>query len=92
MCGEPGASGPISSPGSSKVSLDSLEIFERFAQGRHVGKMKGHVAEGFRRGLPLVQGDGDAVIPDRDAVFKLELLRQTKGPLKPRRAFLATPD
>ena len=83
MWGEPGASGPISSPGSSKFGADLLQVIKCFSQGRQVGQMKRHVADCFRRRTAFENRDRDVVVPNGDAIFEVELLLESQRTLEP---------
>ena len=61
---------------------------QRFAQDRHVGQVKRHVVERFRRRLPFEERDRDVVVANRNSIFEFEFLAQTECALKPERAFL----
>ena len=88
MCGEPGASGPISSPGSSKFGSDALQVIECFSQSRHVRQMKRHVANSLRRRMAFEERDRDVVVADGDAILEVELLLESQRALEPLRTLL----
>src|SRR5437762_620058 len=72
--------------------IDSLfpQVGQRFLQCRHAREVKRHVSECARRRLPLLQGDRDIVIPDRDAALEFELLFQAQRAREPFRTPLRT--
>ena len=72
---EPGASGPISSPGIFHSHFLFFEVSQSLAQRLHVRQVERQVVQRFRRRATFLQCDRDVVIANRDTVLKFELLR-----------------
>ena len=75
-------------PGILKVGVNLFQVIQRFLQRRHVGKVKRHVANSFRRRTAFEKRDRDVVITDGDTILEVELLLESKCPLEPTRALL----
>jgi hypothetical protein len=75
--GDPGASGPISSPGSSTATPLALRC-ERGAQRLHVAQMERHVLEGLGRRRPAKERDRHAVRSDGHAAVVFEFFATTE--------------
>lgn len=71
-----------------EVYLVFLQMRERSSQRRHVRKVERHVIKCFRRGLPLVERDGDIGVAHGDTAIELKFLCQSQRALKPFRALL----
>jgi len=56
---------------------------ERFSKHRHIRQVKGHMIQSLWHWFAFEQSDSDVVVSDGNAIFKVEFLAQTQGPLKP---------